>query len=107
MKKELIINKKKYELPKMDVDTYMEYLRVRESIMGTGNGMYTVQQFQDMMDCICLVYGNQFTVEELKDRETGLSVSEIIMEFVAIEGAVGKEVDGKIDKFRENFLNGK
>ena len=43
MKRKLIINGKEYEMPKMDVDTYMEYLEVRDDIMGTEkkSGLYT------------------------------------------------------------------
>ena len=52
MKHEVIINNKKYEMPKMDVDTYMEYLEIRDDIMGTEkkNGLYTAAQFRKMMD---------------------------------------------------------
>ena len=76
MKRKLIINGKEYEMPKMDVDTYMEYLEVRDDIMGTEkkSGLYTAEQFRKMLDCICMVYGNQFTVDELKDKDTGLSL---------------------------------
>lgn len=109
MKHEIILNHKKYEMPKMDVDTYMEYLEVRDDIMGTEkkSGLYTAEQFRKMMDSICMVYGNQFTVEELKDKETGLTVAAIIMEFASIETSLGDEVNTKIEKLQENFTNGK
>lgn len=109
MKHEIILNHKKYEMPKMDVDTYMEYLEVRDDIMGTEkkSGLYTAEQFRKMMDSICMVYGNQFTVDELKDKETGLTVAAIIMEFASIETSLGDEVNTKIEKLQENFTNGK
>jgi len=72
---------KEYQLPKrLDADAYMHYLEVRDDIMGTErkSGLYTAKQFRDMMECIVELYDNQFTVEELKDRDTGLGVDGII-----------------------------
>lgn len=67
MKRKLIINGKEYEMPKMDVDTYMEYLEVRDDIMGTEkkSGLYTAEQFRKMLDCICMVYGKEELLEKL------------------------------------------
>lgn len=109
MKHEVIINNKKYEMPKMDVDTYMTYLEVRDDIMGTEktNGLYTAKQFNEMMECICMLYDNQFTIEELKDKDTGLSVASIIMEFASIETSLGDEVNVKLEKLQQNFTDGK
>lgn len=109
MKHEVIINKKKYELPKkMSPDTYMEYLAVKSDMVESSQkGTSTPEQFQRMMDCICSMYDNQFTIDELKDRETGLSTTDIFVEFVALDAYVGNEVNTKIDKIRENFTKGK
>ena len=96
-------------MPKASVDAYMHYLEVRDEIMNTEkkNGLYTFQQFKNMMECICEMYGNQFTVDELKDSETGLDVAGIVMEFAAIEVGIGENVNEKAEKFQENFTNGK
>ena len=109
MKKTIIVNGKKYEMKKPDVDTYMDYLAVRDGIMNTEsrNGLYTKDQFLQMMESICAMYGHQFTVDELKDPETGLSVTGIIMEFALIEEGIGKEVDEKVEAMKANFSNGK
>lgn len=108
-KKRIVIGNKEYAMPKMDVDSYMHYLEVRDGIMETENksGLYTRKQFSDMMECICEVYGNQFTVEELKDRDTGLSVGGIVMEFASIDVAIADEVNAKVRNMQENFTNGK
>lgn len=107
-KRKIIINRREYTMPKTDVDTYMHYLEVRDSIMNTekGKGLYTRQQFVDMMECICEMYGNQFTMDELKDGETGLSVGGIVMEFAALDAGVADEVDAKIKNMKENFTDG-
>lgn len=107
-KKTIIINKKEYVMPEAAADAYMHYLEVRDGIMSTEkkSGLYTRQQFSDMMECICEMYGNQFTVEELMDRETGLTVSGIVMEFAAIEIGIGNEVNSRVEKFQENFQQG-
>lgn len=109
MKREMIINNKKYQMPEMSVDTYLQYLEIRDDIMGTEkkNGLYTAKQFRQMMDCICMIYGNQFTVEELTDKDTGLGVAAIIMEFASVETSLGDEVNAKVEKLQENFMSGK
>lgn len=108
-KKTITLNNKKYAMPKLDVDTYMDYLELRDDIMNTENktGLYTRQQFGNIMNCICKVYGNQFTVEELKAKEGGLSVSDIVMEFAMIESGINGEVERKTEKLKKNFQNGK
>lgn len=108
-KKTITLNNKKYTMPKLDVDTYMDYLELRDDIMNTENksGLHTRKQFEDIMNCICKVYGNQFTVEELKDKEGGLSVSDIVMEFAMIENGINGEVERKTEKIKKNFQNGK
>lgn len=109
-KHSIIIGGKEYFLPKnLDADAYLHFLEVRDEIMNTEkkSGLYTAQQFKDMMDCIVELYENQFTVEELKDKETGLGVSGIIMEFAAIEIGVGESVNEKVESFQSNFTSGK
>ena len=53
------------------------------------------------------MYGNQFTVDELKDKETGLSVGGIVMEFAAIDANIADEVNAKVETIQGNFTNGK
>ena len=55
----------------------------------------------------CNAYGNQFTMDELKNRDTGLCASDIIMEFMLIDLNVGQEVSAKVDKLQKNFTSGK
>lgn len=109
-KHSVIVGGKEYHLPKeLDIDAYLHYLEVRDDIMGTEkkSGLYTAKQFRDMMDCIVELYNHQFTVEELKDKETGLGVTGIIMEFAAVEIGVGENVNGKMEAFQANFTSGK
>ncbi len=107
-KRTITVGGREYEMPKVSPDAYMEYLEAREEIFTSEEKrkMYTKSQFIKMMETICALYGNQFTVEQLTDVETGLSVSEIIMEFAMIEAVVGGEVDRKIEKLKANFYEG-
>ena len=43
----------------------------------------------------------------MKDKDTGLGVAAIIMEFASIETSLGDEVNAKVEKLQENFSNGK
>lgn len=108
MKREIIVKGKKYVMPKMSIATYLKYIEVRDSIMSTEekNGLYTSEQFTQMLESICSVYGNQFTVVDLLDDNSGLSVTDVIMEFAAVEMEVGKEVERRTDKLTANFTNG-
>lgn len=108
-KRTITVGGQEYTMPKVAPDAYMEYLETREEIFTSEEQrkMYTKAQFVKMMETICAMYGNQFTVEQLKDAETGLSVSEIIMEFAMIEAVVGGEVDKKVEKLKANFPEGK
>lgn len=107
--KSIVLNQKKYIMPKMDIEAYMNYLEIRDDIMGTEKktGLYTKKQFERMLDCICDLYGNQFSPEELKAKESGISVAEIILEFASIETTLGAEVNKKVEKLQENFTNGR
>ena len=74
IKRTITIGGTEYAMPKVAPDVYMDYLEARESIFTSEekHKMYTKAQFVQMMETICALYGNQFTVEQLKDAETGL-----------------------------------
>ena len=105
----LTINGKSYVQPKANAVAYMHYLEVRDSVMDTEDkrGLYTAKQFSEIMDCIAEMYGNQFTVAEMTDPETGLSVDQIVFEFAAIEVGIGESVNQNVKQMQENFMKGK
>lgn len=105
MDKETIIGNKKYTMPKMSIDTYMEYLELSEKV--NGKERYTKQDIEAMTLFICKAYGNQFTAEELKDPDTGLSAAELILEFQFIEMSVVNELKKRMEKIEENFQSGR
>ena len=105
MKRKITVSHKEYEMQKIDVDTYIEYLEISEKI--DGKQRYSKADIEAMLLFIAKVYGNQFTVEELKDRETGVDAAGIILEFQFIEMSVAEEMERKMKKIQENFQNGK
>ena len=105
MKRKIILNNKEYTMPKMSVDTYMEYLELSEKI--DGKPRYTKQDIEAMMLFTCKAYGNQFTVEDLKDAEKGLDAAGIIMEFQFIDVVVAEELERRMEKMEKNFQSGK
>ena len=104
MEREIIIDNKKYTMPKLSVDDYMEYLDIAEKI--ESHTRYTRQDIEAMTLFVCKAYGEQFTVEQLKNKETGLDASGIIMEFQMIDMGVGNELMKKMEKIQENFQSG-
>lgn len=105
MDRKIIVSNKEYKMPKMSVETYMDYLELSEQI--DEKRRYTKQDIEAMLMFVCKAYGNQFTVEELKDSKTGLDAAGIIMEFQLIDVGVGEEIAKRIEKIQKNFQNGK
>ena len=105
MQRKVIVNKKEYTMPKMSIDTYMDYLELTEQI--DTKKRYTKQDIEAMVLFVCKAYGDQFTAEELKDVESGLDAAGIIMEFQFIDVGVGEELARRMEKIQKNFQSGK
>lgn len=105
MQRKIIINKTEYIMPKMSIDTYMRYLELAEQI--DAKKRYTKQDIEAMTLFVCEAYGNQFTVEEIKDSEKGLDAAGIILEFQFIDVGVGEEIARRMENIEKNFQNGK
>mgnify|MGYP000721615700 FL=1 len=105
MQRKVIVNKKEYTMPKMSIDTYMDYLELSEQI--DAKKRYTKQDIEAMVLFVCKAYGDQFTAEELKDVENGLDAAGIIMEFQFIDVGVGEELARRMEKIQKNFQSGK
>lgn len=105
MKRKIIVGNKEYTMPRIDVDTYMEYLELSEKI--DGKQRYTRTDIEAMLLFIVKAYGNQFTVEELKDKDTGIDAAGIVLEFQLIDTGVAQEMERKMKKIEENFRSGK
>lgn len=105
MKRKIIINNKEYTMPKMSIDTYMEYLELTEQI--DGKARYTRQDIEAMELFVCKAYGDQFTVEELKNPDAGLDAAGLILEFQFIDMGVADELTKRMEKIEKNFQTGK
>ena len=105
MQRKIVVNKKEYTMPKMSIDSYMDYLELSEQI--DTKKRYTKQDIEAMVLFVCKAYGDQFTAEELKDVESGLDAAGIIMEFQFIDVGVGEELARRMEKIQKNFQSGK
>ena len=105
MQRKIVVNKKEYTMPKMSIDTYMDYLELSEQI--DTKKRYTKQDIEAMVLFVCKAYGDQFTAEELKDKEKGLDAAGIIMEFQFIDVGIGEELTKRMEKIEKNFQSGK
>lgn len=101
MNRKVIINNKEYKMEKMSADTYMDYLELAEQL--DEHKRYTREDVEAMCLFICKAYGNQFTVEELKDVDNGLDAAGIILEFQFIDVALGEELEKRMDKIAKNL----
>lgn len=102
-KHEIVINQKKYTMPKIGADDYMDYLDASETINGTQQSGYKREHIQLMCEWIVRLYGDQFTIEELKNPEIGLSADEIIAEFMMVDIDIAEKIQKKMEKIQENF----
>ncbi len=105
MQRKIIVNKKEYTMPKMSIDTYMNYLELSELI--DAKQRYTKQDIEAMVLFVCEAYGNQFTDKEIKDVDNGLDAVGIIMEFQFIDVGIGEELASRVEKMQKNFQSGK
>lgn len=105
MSRKIIVNNKEFTMPKMSIDTYMEYLELAEQV--DGKPRYTRQDVEAMMLFVCKAYDNQFTVDELKNPETGIDAAGIVIEFQFIDMGVAEELTKRMEKMQKNFQNGK
>ena len=92
-------------MPKMSIDTYTEYLELAEVI--DAKKRYSKQDIEAMSLFICKAYGNQFTVEELKNPETGLDAAGLVLEFQFIDMGIADELTKRMENIEKNFQNGK
>lgn len=105
MKRKIIVNNKEHTMPRMDVDTYMEYLELSEKT--DGKPRYTRTDIEAMLLFIVKAYGDQFTVEELKDKDTGVDAAGIVLEFQLIDMGVAEEMEKRMEKMEKNFQSGR
>lgn len=105
MKRKTIINGKEYTMPKMSIDTYMEYLDLSEKI--DVKVRYTREDIEAMRLFLCKAYGDQFTVEDLNNPESGLDAAGLILEFQLIDADVADELTKRMKRIEKNFQTGK
>ena len=105
MNRKIIINNKEFTMPKMSIDTYTEYLDIAEQT--DTHPRYTRQDIEVMALFICKAYGDQFTVEELKNPETGLDAAGLILEFQFIDTGIADELTERMENIEKNFQSGK
>lgn len=101
MKKKITINHKEYEMQKMSIAEYMEYLNIAEEI--ETHTRYTGKDIEDMCEIVCKVYGNQFTKEDLMNPETGLDPADLILEFQMIDMGVAQRLTEKMEAIQKNM----
>lgn len=102
-KHEIIINNKKYTMPKIGADDYMDYLDASEVINGTQQTGYKREHIQLMCEWVVRLYGDQFSIEELKNPEIGLSADGIITEFMMVDVDIVERIQKRMEKVQENF----
>lgn len=106
MKRKLIVNGKEFTMPRMSIDTYEEYVELAEVI--DSKQRYSKQDIEAMGLFVCKAYGDQFTIEELKNQEAGgLDAAGLILEFQLIDAGIADELTKRMEKIEKNFQNGK
>ena len=86
-------------------DTYTEYLDIAEQI--DAHPRYRKEDIEMLAMFVCKAYGDQFTVEELKNPETGLDAAGLILEFQFIDMGIADDLTKRMEKIEKNFQSGK
>ena len=103
----LKINNKEYEMKRMPMNEYLNYLDAAEIVNSAEGAGYTRKHFELMMQWIVRAYDDQFSVEDIMNPETGLDPADIITEFIAIDLSVADKVNKKVAKLQKNFMKRK
>lgn len=99
----IIVADKEYSMVKISADDYMDYLDASETINSSQTSGYKREHIQLMCEWIVRLYGDQFTIEDLKNREKGLSADEIITEFMMVDLDIAEKIQKKMEKIQKNF----
>lgn len=86
-------------------ENFSRYLELAEVI--DAKQRYSKQDIEAMGLFICKAYGDQFTVEELKNPETGLDAAGLILEFQFIDMGIADELTKRMENIEKNFQSGK
>lgn len=100
---EITIKGKKYkQVKQLSALKYQKYLQVRDMIFKKDkeNTPYSEEDFLQMAECICHMYDDAFTVDELLENST---VSAIIIRFGSFDKDVTDEVDSRLEKMKQGF----
>lgn len=96
-----------YEMKRLTINEYMDYLDASEVVNGAGETGYTRKHIELMMEWIVKAYGNQFSVDDLKAPETELDGADIIFEFLNIDLSVADKINKRVAKLQKNFMKRK
>ena len=99
---QVVVKGKKYESGKITRKKYKIYLDTREKIID--KELYNDEDLDGMIKTIVAMYDNKFTEEDINDD---MEVSDIIVNFSAIDFEVGKKVNNKVEKIQKDFTKGK
>lgn len=106
MARKIVVNEHQYTMPKISTLDYLDLLDIEKKLEEV-NGSYSRDDFMLMVKAIVLMYGNQFTEDDVLNRENGLSPDSVIVEFSMLQAEVMDRVDKRVEKIRENFTSGK
>ncbi len=92
-------------IPAVDQETYLDFLDVREEVMGEQQARagYTRAQYMKIRDMVLRIYGGAVDAEVITKRATP---GQIIAAFVAVEVAVAGETGDAVGAVRSNFRTG-
>ena len=84
---------------------YTDYLDLSEVV--DAKQRYSKQDIEAMGLFICKAYGDQFTIEELKNPETGLDAAGLNLDFQFIDMGIADDLTKRMEKIEKNFQSGK
>lgn len=108
MAKSFIVKRKQYQMPEVGKNDYFKYLEVFNGLMKKDQkGIpYDYDDYCKMADCIAMIYGYQFTAQDILE-DGDIQVEDIITEFMYVEIMKNERVNKKVNKYRAAFQNGK
>lgn len=99
---QVVVKGKKYESGKITRSKYRVYTEVRDKI--ASKEVYADSDLDEMVSVLVKIFDNQFTEDDINDD---MDVSDIMLNFSAIDFDIATKVNNKAEKLQKAFTKGK
>lgn len=98
----IVVNNKEFDSGKMVRKKFKAYSEVRDDL--TDKEIFSDEDLDKMVKALVTLFDNQFTEDDINDD---MDVSDIMLNFSAIDFDIATKVNNKAEKLQKAFTKGK